>query len=48
MMPKEILIETAKRKGLVNKEYIEKDYFQDLLLFNIYKKTNKRIYLIYY
>ena len=44
MMPKEILIETAKRKGLVNKEYIEKDYFQDLLLFNIYKKTNILIF----
>lgn len=40
MINKEVLKETAKRKGLINKEHIEKDYFQDLLLFNIYKQTN--------
>src|SRR3989344_1235697 len=44
MITKEILNKTAKKKGLVNKEYIEKDYFQDLLLFNIYKKTNQLIF----
>ena len=44
MITKEILIETAKRKGLLNKEYMEKDYFQDLLLFNIYKQTNLLIF----
>ena len=44
MIPKEILKNIAKKKGLINKEYIEKDYFQDLLLFNIYKKTNLLIF----
>ncbi len=44
MISKEMLIEIAKKKGLTNKEYIEKDYFQDLFLFNLYKKTNKFIF----
>jgi len=44
MITKEILQESAKRKGLSNKEYIEKDYFQDLVLFNIYKKTNLLVF----
>ena len=44
MITKEILKETAKKKGLLNKEYIEKDYFQDILLFNIYKQTNLLIF----
>jgi hypothetical protein len=40
MIQKELLLEIAKRKGLKNKEHIEKDYFQDLFLFNLYKKSN--------
>ena len=44
MITKEMLMEIAKKKGLFNKEYIEKDYFQDLLLFNIYKQTNLLIF----
>ena len=40
MIEKEMMLEIAKRKGLTNKEYIEKDYFQDLFLFHLYKKTN--------
>lgn len=44
MITKEMLLEIAKKKGLTNKEYIEKDYFQDLFLFNLYKKTNLFIF----
>ena len=44
MITKELLEEAAKKKGLVNKEHIEKDYFQDLLLFHIYKQTNVLIF----
>ena len=44
MITKEILEQIAKKRGLLNKEHIEKDYFQDLLLFNIYKQTNLFIF----
>jgi uncharacterized protein len=44
MITKELLNLAAKNKGLVNKEYIEKDYFQDLFLSEICKKTNKLIF----
>jgi len=44
MITKELLEKAAKKKGLMNKEYIEKDYFQDLLLFHIYKQTNLFIF----
>ena len=37
-------MDVARKKGLLNKEYMEKDYFQDLLLFNIYKQTNLLIF----
>ncbi len=40
MITKEVLIEIARKKGLVNREHIEKDYFQDKLLFHLCKKTN--------
>ncbi len=40
MIPKETLIEIGKRKKLTNREYIEKDYFQDIFLFSLFKKTN--------
>ncbi len=44
MIPKEILSEIGKRKELKNKEHIEKDYFQDVLLFNLSKRTNKFVF----
>ena len=44
MIGKEILLDIGKSKGLKNKEHIEKDYFQDLLLFNLFKKTNKFVF----
>lgn len=44
MIEKEILLEIGKKKGLKNKEHIEKDYFQDLFLFNLFKRTNKFIF----
>lgn len=44
MITKEILIETGKKKGLKNKEHIEKTYFQDIFLFNLFKATNKFVF----
>ncbi len=44
MIQKELLLEIGKKKGLRNREHIEKDYFQDLFLFNLFKKTNKFIF----
>ena len=44
MIAKELLLEAGKAKGLTNKEHIEKDYFQDVFLFNLYRKTNKFIF----
>lgn len=44
MISKEMLMGVAKKKGLTNKEHIEKDYFQDLLLFHVYKKTNLLVF----
>lgn len=44
MITKELLTEIGKKKGLANKEHIEKDYFQDLLLFHLYKQTNLLIF----
>lgn len=44
MISKELLLEISKKKGLRNKEYMEKDYFQDLFLFSLFKKTNKFIF----
>lgn len=40
MITKEELLNIGKRKGLKNKEHIEKSYFQDLFLFNLYKESN--------
>jgi len=40
MIAKEELINVGKIKGLENKEYIEKSYFQDLFLFNLYRESN--------
>ena len=44
IIEKEILLNIAKKKNLQNKEQIEKDYFQDLILYNLYKKTNLLIF----
>lgn len=40
LIEKEALLNIAKIKNLRNKEYIEKDYFQDLFLYYLYKETN--------
>ncbi|MBI2045684.1 nucleotidyl transferase AbiEii/AbiGii toxin family protein [Candidatus Pacearchaeota archaeon] len=40
MISKEELLRAGKHKGLNNKEHIEKNYFQDVFLFNLYRKTN--------
>src|SRR3989344_3869360 len=44
MISKESLLEIGRQKGLSNKEHIEKNYFQDLILSYLYKKTNKLIF----
>ena len=44
MIDKEFLLKVAKNKGLKNREYIEKDYFQDVLLYHLYKKSNNFIF----
>lgn len=44
MINKEILLRASALKGLTNKEHIEKDYFQDLLLYHLYKQTNQLIF----
>ncbi len=43
-MDEKILIEIGKKKGLTNKEHIEKDYFQDIFLYRLFKKTNKLVF----
>lgn len=43
-MDKKTLAEIGKKKGLTNKEHVEKDYFQDMLLFRLYSKTNKLVF----
>src|SRR3989338_3946040 len=43
-MDKKTLAEIGKKKGLTNKEHIEKDYFQDMLLFRLYNKTNRLVF----
>ena len=40
MITKEMLRAVGRRKGLTNRGQIEKDYFQDLFLYHIYKRTN--------
>lgn len=40
MISKELLLLVGKKKGLRNKEFIEKEYFQDLVLFHIYSSSN--------
>jgi len=44
VITKELLMEAAKKKGLTNREHIEKDYLQDLLLFRLYQKTNAFVF----
>lgn len=44
MISKEMILEIAKKKRLTNKEHIEKDYFQDLVLYHICKKTNQLVF----
>jgi predicted nucleotidyltransferase component of viral defense system len=44
LIDKEFLLKVAKNKGLKNREHIEKDYFQDVLLYHLYKKSNNFIF----
>jgi len=44
MITKEMLKAIGRRKGLTNKGHIEKDYFQDLFLYHIYKRTNLLVF----
>ncbi len=44
MISKELLTEIGKKKGLSNKEHIEKDYFQDIFLYHLSKKTNNFVF----
>lgn len=44
MIEKEMLLKVAEKKGLKNKEHIEKDYLQDLFLFNLYQRTNVLVF----
>ena len=43
-MDRELLLEIGKKKGLKNREHIEKDYFQDKLLYWIFKLTNNLVF----
>lgn len=44
MITKELLSAIGKKKGLTNKEHIEKDYFQEVILYNLFRKTNEFIF----
>jgi len=44
LIEKEFLLRVARNKGLKNREHIEKDYFQDLLLYHLYKKSNNFVF----
>lgn len=44
MITKELLAEIGKNKGLTNKEHIEKDYFQDIILSKLFARTNNFIF----
>jgi hypothetical protein len=43
-MDEKLLMETGRKKGLVNREHIEKDYFQDWFLHNLFKRTNQLVF----
>lgn len=44
MITKDMLRAASKKKGLTNTGQMEKDYFQDLFLYHIYKKTNNLVF----
>ncbi|MBS3151009.1 nucleotidyl transferase AbiEii/AbiGii toxin family protein [Candidatus Woesearchaeota archaeon] len=44
MITKEALLEIGKKKNLSNKEYIEKDYFQEVMLSSLFRTTNNFIF----
>lgn len=44
MITKELLSAIGRKKGLTNKEHIEKDYFQEVILYNLFRKTNEFIF----
>ena len=39
-----MLLKIGVKKGLRNKEHIEKDYYQDLILYQIYKRSNAFVF----
>jgi len=43
-MDRELLLKIGKKKGLKNREHIEKDYFQDKLLYWIFQLTNNLVF----
>jgi predicted nucleotidyltransferase component of viral defense system len=44
MIDKELLLQIGRKKGLKNREFIEKEYFQDLMLFHIYEISNSFVF----
>ncbi len=44
MISRDMLLEVARRKGLTNRNFIEKDYLQDLFLYHLFRKTNLLIF----
>ena len=43
-MDDKMLSEIGKKKNLKNKEHIEKDYFQDILLYKLFSKSNDLVF----
>ncbi|MCD6227065.1 nucleotidyl transferase AbiEii/AbiGii toxin family protein [Candidatus Micrarchaeota archaeon] len=44
MMDKKEIVQICKRKGLLNKEFIEKDYYIDHVLYEIFSRTNNVVF----
>lgn len=44
MISRDMLLEVARKKGLTNKNFIEKDYLQDLFLYHLFRKTNRLVF----
>ncbi len=44
MMDKEEILAIAKKKGLANKEFIEKDYYIDVILKEIFERSDKLVF----
>jgi hypothetical protein len=46
LIDSEFLLKVAKNKGLKNREHIEKDYFQDVLLYHLYKEMKASPFMV--